>query len=138
MTPEQLKLYGDLAFIESVFFGNSIPLKKKRKADTSKRKEEWHPFLLFCKEHRDGVLKEGYTGSSVMSVLSARWKELPKADQDRYKTLARENKKRDLQNGTYVKKDVPPSGTSEDSTDSSDDVSLPSAGELAGLALPPD
>ena len=40
------KVFGQLAFIESMLIGDGGKMKKNRRADTSKRKEEWFVVIL--------------------------------------------------------------------------------------------
>ncbi|BFU20139.1 high mobility group box domain containing protein [Entamoeba histolytica HM-1:IMSS-B] len=90
-------VYEQLAYIESVLIGNAAVMKKKRKADTSRRKEDWHPYLLFCKVKRDSVVNDGISGSAVMKRLSVMWKNLSDKEREKYTVLAKENKRKDLE-----------------------------------------
>ncbi|KAL7713769.1 HMG box domain-containing protein [Entamoeba marina] len=71
-------------------------LKLWENADTSKRKEEWHPYLLYCKENRESVVAMGISGSDVMKKLSSMWKELSADKRNGYKERARLNKEGDM------------------------------------------
>ncbi|ELP88160.1 hypothetical protein EIN_223730 [Entamoeba invadens IP1] len=94
---EVKKTFEQLAFIECSLIGDLAVMKKKRKADTSRRKEEWHPYLLFCKMNRESLSTEGISGSTVMKKLSDTWKTLPETEKAKYCEMAKENKKRDLE-----------------------------------------
>ena len=76
------KVYENLAYIENTLLSDNVTMKKKRKADTSRRKEEWHPYLLFCKMKRDSVVNEGITGNAVMKRLSTLWKNLSEKEKE--------------------------------------------------------
>ena len=98
ISSENKMLYEQLAYIEMVFLGNFCVMKKKRKQDTSRRKEDWHPYLLFCKQNRENVISEGISGSSVMKKLSFLWKNLSEKEKEKYVIEAKQNKQKDLEN----------------------------------------
>ncbi|KAL7722102.1 HMG box domain-containing protein [Entamoeba marina] len=82
-TDEVTQLYQKTAVIEN-------------KTEGVKRKEDWHPYLLFCKEHREELKVEGHNGNELMSMLSTKWKDLSDGEKLRYSEIAKENKRRDL------------------------------------------
>ena len=93
---EVVQVYYKTAVMENVLLGEEGFLYKKKKNEGSKRKEDWHPYLLFCKQHREELKQEGVSGNEVMSMLSEKWKALPEEERRRYAEIAKENKKRDL------------------------------------------
>ena len=96
--PHDVKMiYDQLAYIENALLSDTVTIKKKRKADTSRRKEEWHPYLLFCKMKREELQAQGITGNAVMKQMSQMWKNLNEKDKQRYIETAKENKRKDLE-----------------------------------------
>ncbi|ELP90028.1 hypothetical protein EIN_403620 [Entamoeba invadens IP1] len=95
--PEDItQRYYKTAIIENVLLGEDGYLFKKKKNDGMKRKEEWHPYLLFCKQHREELKQEGVSGNEVMAMLSDKWKSLTEEERGNYAEQARINKQRDL------------------------------------------
>ncbi|KAL7717865.1 HMG box domain-containing protein [Entamoeba marina] len=95
-TDEVTQLYQKTAVIENVLLGEDGYLLKRKKTEGVKRKEDWHPYLLFCKEHREELKVEGHNGNELMSMLSTKWKDLSDGEKLRYSEIAKENKRRDL------------------------------------------
>ncbi|BFU18316.1 high mobility group box domain containing protein [Entamoeba histolytica HM-1:IMSS-B] len=111
-----IQTYFKTAIIENVLLGEEGYSIKKKKNDGMKRKEEWHPYLLFCKEHREELKQEGVSGNEVMTMLSDKWKALSEDERSHYSELAKENKKRDL-GDEEEKKELLPSQLVVHSTD---------------------
>ena len=95
-TDDVTQAYFKTALMENVLLGEETYMFKKKKAEGSKRKEEWHPYLLFCKEHREELRSQNVSGNDVMTILSEKWKALPEEERARYAGIAKENKRRDL------------------------------------------
>ena len=89
-----VKLYLKAAMMENAMLGEDVVMVRKKKKET-KIKEECHPYLLFCKEHREEIAN-GYTGKDVLSVLSDMWKKLDPVEKEKYAEKAKKNKR--LQN----------------------------------------
>ena len=89
---EKMTKFYRIASIECHMLNEDESLGKKKKVDISKRKEENHPYLLFCKDNRDKVRNEGHSGNDVMKVLSDMWKSLPENEKNRYIDLAKKNR----------------------------------------------
>ena len=92
MDEEKMLKFYRIASIECHMLNEDECYGKKKKIDVSKRKEEHHPYLLFCKDHRDKVKSEGHSGNEVMKVLSEMWKELPEEIKNKYREIAKVNK----------------------------------------------
>jgi hypothetical protein len=98
LTEKQIiAIRGSLYHIENALLSDSVTIKKKRKADTSRRKEEWHPYLLFCKMKREELQAQGISGNAIMKQLSHMWKNLSEKDKQRFVETAKENKRKDLE-----------------------------------------
>ena len=93
---EVTQVYFKTAVMENVLLGDDCGMYKKKTKEVNKRKEDWHPYLLFCKEHREELKNDNVSGNDVMTMLSEKWKSLPDEERARYGMIARENKKRDL------------------------------------------
>ena len=86
-----VKLYLKAAMLENAMLGENEVMVRKKKKET-KIREECHPYLLFCKEHRE-ELANGYNGKDVLSVLSDMWKKLDPVEKEKYTEKAKRNKK---------------------------------------------
>ncbi|KAL7712568.1 HMG box domain-containing protein [Entamoeba marina] len=85
ITDEKKQQYYKIACIECHLLNDG---------DAIKRKEECHPYLLFCKEHRDEVKAQGNNGNEVMKILSNKWNALSPKERKAYKDKATENKEK--------------------------------------------
>nr|BAN41473.1 hypothetical protein [Entamoeba invadens] len=89
-TAEVTRLFYKAAIMENTVLGDEESIGKKRKKE-AKIKEDCHPYLLFCKEHRD-ELSAKYGGKEVLSVLSEMWKKLGPEEKNKYIEVAEKNK----------------------------------------------
>ena len=67
-----------------------------RRGGSLRRKEEYHQYLLFCRDNRETVKSAGFFGNEVMKELSRRWKLLDEPTKQLYHEKAQANKNRDL------------------------------------------
>ncbi|EKE41176.1 hypothetical protein ENUP19_0172G0022 [Entamoeba nuttalli] len=89
---DKMQKFYKVASIECHLLNEDGTYGKRKKGDITKRKEEYHPYLLFCKENRDRVKAEGHTGNEIMKYLSNMWKAMSEDERKKYKDLAQHNK----------------------------------------------
>ena len=92
MDEEKMTKFYRIASIECHLLNEDESYGKKKKVDISRRKEENHPYLLFCKENREKIRLEGHAGNDVMKALSDMWKSLPENEKNKYIELAKKNR----------------------------------------------
>ncbi|ELP93344.1 hypothetical protein EIN_057290 [Entamoeba invadens IP1] len=89
-TAEVTRLFYKAAILENTMLGDDETIGKKKKKE-AKIKEDCHPYLLFCKEHRE-ELSSKYNGKEVLTILSEMWKKLDPLEKNRYVESAKKNK----------------------------------------------
>ncbi|EKE40032.1 hypothetical protein ENUP19_0209G0005 [Entamoeba nuttalli] len=89
-TADVTRLFYKAAIMENTMLGDEESLGRKKKKE-AKIKEDCHPYLLFCKEHRE-QLGTKYNGKEVLTILSEMWKKLDPVEKDKYNLLAKKNK----------------------------------------------
>lgn len=89
-TADTTRLFYKAAMLENTMLGDDEMLFRKKKKE-AKIKEDCHPYLLFCKEHRE-QLGNKYNGKEVLTLLSDRWKKLDQTERNKYIDMAKKNK----------------------------------------------
>ena len=87
---EVTRLFYKAAVIENTILGDEDITTRKKKRET-KRKENQHPYLLFCKENREEVAKK-FKPKEVLTELSKMWKALSEDEKQKYIVMAKRNK----------------------------------------------
>ncbi|ELP87126.1 hypothetical protein EIN_496710 [Entamoeba invadens IP1] len=100
LSDDKIQKFYRIATIECHLLNEDGLSGKKKIGDISKRKEEYHPYLLFCKENREKVKEEGFTGNEIMKHLSELWKEMPEDKKKKYQDLALQNRNKNNNTNT--------------------------------------
>ncbi|KAL7714617.1 hypothetical protein QTN25_007920 [Entamoeba marina] len=97
-TADVTRLFYKAAIMENTMLGDEDVFTKKRKKE-AKIKENCHPYLLFCKEHRE-QLSNKHNGKDILTILSSMWKKLDPSEKAKYVDSAKRNKL--LQTSTHL------------------------------------